>query len=147
PALILSFVNYYEKTNNRDAAQSEIHKAITSSTMDVDTKIQLLTRYLGVLQQNKQDIKQANPLFESLFEQHPNNTQINLIYGNVLYLQDDKEGAIDQFEIFVKDNPDNPAGYEQIIRVALPEEDFDKVKKVTTEALKHLPDEPQFYYY
>ena len=91
PALILSFVNYYEKTNDRDAAQSEIQKAITSSSMEADTKIQLLTRYLSILQQNKQDIKEANPLFESLFEQHPNNTQINLIYGNVLYLQGDKK--------------------------------------------------------
>lgn len=147
PALILSFVNYYEKTNNRESAQSEIQKAITSSSMDVDNKIQLLTRYLGILQQNKQDIKQANPLFQSLFEQHPNNTQLNLIYGNVLYLQNDKVGAVEQFEIFIKDNPKNPAGYEQVIRVALPEEDFDKVKEVTTEALKHLPREPQFYFY
>ncbi|MDD4777763.1 MAG: tetratricopeptide repeat protein [Fermentimonas sp.] len=147
PALILSFVNYYEKTNNRDAAQSAIQKAITSPSMDVDTKIQLLTRYLGILQQNKQDIKEANSLFQSLFEQHPHNTQLNLIYGNVLYMQGDKEGAVDQFEIFVKGNPDNPAGYEQIIRVALPDEDLDKVKEVTTEALKHMPGEPQFYYY
>jgi tetratricopeptide (TPR) repeat protein len=147
PALILSFVNYYEKTNDRDAAQSEIQKAITSSSMEADTKIQLLTRYLSILQQNKQDIKEANPLFESLFEQHPNNTQINLIYGNVLYLQGDKKGAIEQFEIFINQNPENPAGYEQVIRAALPEEDFDKVKEVTTKALKYLPGEPQFYYY
>lgn len=147
PALILSFVNYYEKTGSSDAAQTEIQKAITSSSMEVDTKIQLLTRYLSVLQQNKKDIKEANPLFQSLFEQHPNNTQLNLIYGNVLYLQGDKKGAIDQFQIFINGNPDNPAGYEQILRVALPEEDFDKVKEVTTEALKHLPGEPQFYFY
>jgi tetratricopeptide (TPR) repeat protein len=115
--------------------------------MEADTKIQLLTRYLSILQQNKQDIKEANPLFESLFEQHPNNTQINLIYGNVLYLQGDKKSAIEQFEIFINQNPENPAGYEQVIRAALPEEDFDKVKEVTTKALKYLPGEPQFYYY
>ncbi len=147
PALILSLVNYYEKINNREAAQAEVEKALTSSTMDVDIKIQLLTRYLGVLQQNQQDIKQANHLFQSLFEQHPNNTQLNLIYGNVLYLQKDTEGAIEQFEIFIRQNPDNPAGYEQVIRVSLTEEDLDRVKEISTEALKYLPSEPQFYYY
>lgn len=147
PALILSFVNYYEKTNNREAAQTEIQKAISSSSMDVDTKIQLITRYLGIMQQNKMDLKLANPLFQSLFEQHPNNTQLNLIYGNVLYLQGDKAGALNQFEIFTRENPESPAGYEQIIRIALPEENYNKVKEVTTEALKHLPSEPQFYYY
>ena len=147
PALILSMVNYYERTGNSEAAQHELRNAIIGTTMDVDTKIQLLTRYLGVLQQNSLELKQANPLFESLFEQHPNNTQINLIYGNVLSLQDDYTNAVKQFEIYIEDNPDNPGGYEQIIRVALPQEDFVKLREVTTRALEYLPQEPQFYYY
>jgi tetratricopeptide (TPR) repeat protein len=147
PALILSMVNYYERTGNSESAQQELRNAITGTTMDVDTKIQLLTRYLGVLQQNSLELKQANPLFESLFEQHPNNTQINLIYGNVLSLQGDYSNAVKQFEIFIEDNPDNPGGYEQIIRAALPKEDFIKVREITTKALKYLPKEPQFYYY
>ncbi len=140
-------VNYYEKTNNKPAAQAELQKAITGSFMDVETKLQLLTRYLGILQQNRQELKQANTLFESLFEQHPNNRQLNMIYGNVLMLQNDKEGAMEQFEIYTKDNPGDPAGYEQMIRIALPDEDLEKIKEVTTEALKHLPKEPQFYFY
>lgn len=145
-ALVLSMVNYYEKTNNKAAAQAELQKAITSSSMDVEVKLQLLTRYIGILQQNQQDIKQTNSLFETLFEQHPNNTQLNLIYGNVLLLQDDKAGAMEQFEIFAKDNPENPAGYEQMLRVALPDS-LDKIVEITQEALKYLPEEPQFYFY
>lgn len=140
-------VNYFEKTGNREAAQEEIEKAITSISIEAEVKLQLLTRYLNILQQSDQDLKLANSLFESMFEQHPNNSEINLIYGNVLYLQNDKEGSIDQFEKYIDDNPDNPAGYEQIIRIALPEEDYNMVKEVTTRALQHLPEEPQFYFY
>jgi len=147
PALILSMVNYYEKTNNKPAARAELQKAITGSSMEVDTKLQLLTRYLGILQQDKQDLTQANSLFDALFEQYPNNTQLNMIYGNVLLLQDNKGGAMEQFEIYTRDNPDDPAGYEQILRIALPDADLEKIKAVTTEALKHLPGEPQFYFY
>lgn len=147
PLLIISMVNYFEKTGNREAAQEEIEKAITSISIEAEVKLQLLTRYLNILQQSDQDLKLANSLFESMFEQHPNNSEINLIYGNVLYLQNDKEGSIDQFEKYIDDNPDNPAGYEQIIRIALPEEDYNMVKEVTTRALQHLPEEPQFYFY
>jgi len=147
PSLILSMVNYYEKNNNKPAARAELQKAITGSSMEVETKLQLLTRYLGILQQDKQDLKQANSLFEALFEQYPNNTQLNMIYGNVLLLQENRDGAMEQFEIYTRDNPTDPAGYEQILRVALPDEDLEKVKEVTTEALKHLPTEPQFYFY
>lgn len=147
PALILSMVNYYEKTNNKTAAQTELQKAITSSSLDVETKLQLLTRYLGILQQSQQDLKQANLLFETLFVQYPSNSQLNMIYGNALVLQGDKAGAMKQFEIYAKENPTDPAGYDQMIRLALAEEDLKKIQEITTEALKHLPQEPQFYFY
>ncbi|MDD4630721.1 MAG: tetratricopeptide repeat protein [Proteiniphilum sp.] len=147
PALILSMVNYYEKTDNKTAAQSELQQAITGTSLDVETKLQLLTRYLGVLQQRKEDLKQANSLFHKLFEQYPNNTQLNMIYGNVLMLQNDTTGAMKQFEIYTKDNPDDPAGYDQMLRIILQKENMDKVREITTEALKHLPQEPQFYFY
>lgn len=147
PALLFSMVNYYEKTGNRPAAQEELRKAVTNRSMEVDMKLQLLTRYIAILQQNQEDISQTNSLFETLFEQHPNNTQLNLIYGNVLMLQNNNEEAMRQFEIFARDNPDNPAGYEQMLRIALTAEDFDKVAEITSEALKYLPREPQFYFY
>src|SRR5690606_34335224 len=84
PSLILSMVNYYEKINNKSAAVEELQKAITSSKMEVDTKLQLLARYINILRQNQQDIVAANPLFQKLFEQHPNNTRINMMYGDLL---------------------------------------------------------------
>lgn len=147
PALILSMVNYYEKTNDKQAAQAELQKAVTNTLMDVEVKLQLLTRYLGILQQAKQDMKQANGLFEALFEQHPNNSQLNMIYGNVLLLQENKEGAAEQFQIYTKANPEDPSGYEQQLRIALADQELEKVKEITTEALKYLPQEPQFYFY
>ena len=140
-------MNYYEKTDNKASSQAELQQAITGPSLDVETKLQLLTRYLGILQQQKQDLKQANQLFMTLFEQYPNNTQLNMIYGNVLLLQGDKVGAMKQLEIYVKDNPSDPAGYDQMIRIVLPDEDMEKLKEITTNALKHLPQEPQFYYY
>lgn len=147
PALILSMVNYYEKTNDKQAAQTELQKAVANSQMDVEVKLQLLTRYLSILQQSQQDMKQVNSLFETLFEQHPNNSQLNMIYGNVLLLQEDKEGAAKQFEIYITSNPEDPAGYEQLLRIALPDQDLEKIKEITTEALKYLPQEAQFYFY
>lgn len=146
PGLVLSMANYYEKTNNKKAAESELRKALTSPKMDVDVKLQLLTRYIGILQETNQDIKAVNPLFHTLFEQHPHHPQLNYIYGTVLVFQDDKEGAMKQFEIYAKANPENPAGWEQMMRLAMPD-DIDKIAEITTEALKYISDAPQFYYY
>ena len=148
PSLILSMVNYYEKTNNKTAAVEELQKAITSSKMEVETKLQLLARYIGVLRQSQQDIKTANPFFQSMFEQHPNNTRINMMYGDVLLLQEDKKVAMAQFEIYTKDNPADPAGYEQMLRIVLPDTlALDKVIEITGAGIENIPTAPQFYFY
>ncbi|MGJ7026590.1 tetratricopeptide repeat protein [Petrimonas sulfuriphila] len=148
PSLILSMVNYYEKTNNKPAAVEELQKAITSSKMEVETKLQLLARYIALLRQSQQDIKTANPLFQSMFEQHPNNTRINMMYGDVLLLQEDKKGAMEQFEIYTKDNPADPAGYEQMLRIVLPDTlALEKVVEITLTGIEHIPTAPQFYFY
>ncbi|MDR1742545.1 MAG: tetratricopeptide repeat protein [Dysgonamonadaceae bacterium] len=146
PALVLSMAGYYEKTNNKTAAEEELKKAILSPKFEVDNKIQLLTRYIGILQESKQDIKSVNPLFDTLFDQHPHNTQLNFIYGNVLMLEDNKTEAEKHFERYNEENPQDPAGYEQLLRIALPDS-LDKVIAITEKGIANIPSAPQFYFY
>ncbi len=146
PALVLSMVNYYEKSGKPDLAQEEIRGALMSTMFEIEVKLQLLTRYIAMLQTNETDTKLANPLFDSLFDQHPNNAQLNFLYGSVLLLQEDKVGAMEQFEIYVEAEPANPAGWENMLRIALPDS-LDKVVWITENALKHIPDAYQFYFY
>ncbi|MDD2243136.1 MAG: tetratricopeptide repeat protein [Dysgonamonadaceae bacterium] len=147
PALILSFVNYYEKVGDRVLAEKEMRKAIYDKNVSYEDKLQLVTRYVSVLKQNKQNTSDANPLFDSLLEQYPNNTQINLIYGGVLALQDDKQKAIEQFQIFTDANPGDPSGYENLLRIYIPENNMNKVVEISTMAIKNIPTAPQFYFY
>ena len=145
-ALVLSMVNYYEKTGKPELAQEKIHNALISPMFEVDMKLQLITRYITLLQSNKTDTKKANPLFETLFDQHPHNVQLNFLYGSVLLLQENKKEAMKQFEIYTNAEPDNPAGYEQMLRIALPDS-LDKVIEITKKGLQNIPDAYQFYFY
>lgn len=146
PALVLSMVNYYEKSGKPDLAQEEIRQALISPMFEVDIKLQLLTRYISLLQSNKTDTKIVNPLFTTLFDQHPHNAQLNFLYGSVLLLQENEEDAMKQFEIYTTAEPENPAGWEQMLRIALPDS-LDRVISITENALKHIPDAYQFYFY
>lgn len=147
PSLILSLVNYYEKKGDRDSAEKEMRKAISDKNVSFDDKLQLVTRYVSVLQQNKQNMSDANSFFNSLLEQYPNNTQINLIYGGVLTLQDDKQKAIEQFQIFTFANPGEPNGYENLLRIYIPDNNMNMVVEISTMAIKNIPTAPQFYFY
>lgn len=147
PPLILSIINHYIRTNNREAAQSELKQAITESALDVETKMQLLTRYIGILHQAREELAQANSLFHALLEQYPAHSPINFVFANVLMMQENREEAVKHFEIFVRANPTNPFGYEELLRIALDEQDLDRVIAISIEALQHLPQKPQFYFY
>ncbi len=146
PSLVLSMVNYYEKNGKPEMALEEIKRALVSPMFEIDVKLQLLTRYISMLQSNKADTTIANPLFNTLFEQHPNNAQLNFLYGSVLLLQENETEAMEQFEIYAKAEPSNPAGWENMLRIALPDS-LEKVIWITENALKHIPDAYQFYFY
>ena len=146
PALVLSMVNYYEKSGKPDMALEEIKGALINPMFEIDIKLQLLTRYITMLQSNKTDTTIANPLFDTLFDQHPNNAQLNFLYGSVLMLQENETEAMKQFEIYALAEPENPAGWENMLRIALPDS-LEKVIWITENALKHIPDAYQFYFY
>lgn len=146
PYLISSMAEYYEKTNNKAAAENELHTALISPKMDIDTKLGILAQYVGTLQQNQKDTQVANALFDTLMVQHPLEPKLNLMYGNLLALQDKKEEARFQYQIFAEANPTNPTGWEQMLSTTFPDS-LDLSIKVCREAISYMPDQPQFYFY
>lgn len=146
PYLITSMAEYYEQTNNKAAAESELKTALISPKMDIDTKLGILAQYVGTLKQNKQDINTANPLFDTLLVQHPQEPKLNMMYGNLLMIQEKKTEARSQYKIFAEANPTNPLGWEQMLMTAYPDS-LDLSLAICNEAIKNIPDQPQFYFY
>lgn len=152
PALVLSMINYYDKIGEKEKSSMEIEKAMANPKMDIDAKLQLLGRYAGILNQNEQDTEKTNPLFEQLFEQHPNNSEISLLYGEVLLIQDNVDEALKQFERYKNENPKDPTGYVSIIEIlikdsTLSKASLDKIYEITTDGMANIPEAAEFYYY
>lgn len=146
PYLITSMAEYYEHTGNKDAAENELQTALVSPKLDVDTKLAVLAQYIGTLQQNRKDTKTANALFDTLMTQHPQEPKLNLMYGNLLMLQNRKDDARFEFQIFAEANPTNPTGWEQLLSTYFPDS-LDASIKICQTAISYLPDQPQFYFY
>ena len=147
PSLIFALINFHERSHNFVAVQAELQSALAIETLDMEAKMQLLTRYISFLHQNEQDLALSEPLFQSLFAQYPDYSDLNFMFANVLMMQDREEDAIHQFEIFIRANPDDPIGYEQLLRIAVDNEDLEKIITVSTQAIEHLPQYAQFYFY
>lgn len=146
PYLISSMAEYYERTNNTAAAESELQTALISPKMDIDTKLGILAQYVGTLQQNKQNTETANALFDTLMLQHPQEPKLNLMYGNLLMLQNRKDDARFQYQIFAEANPTNPIGWEQMLSTTFPDS-IDLSIEVCKTAISYISDQPQFYFY
>lgn len=146
PYLISSMAEYYEQTNNKEAAEAELKMALVSPKMDIDTKLGILAQYVGTLQGNKQGTESVNALFDTLMTQHPQEPKLNMMYGNLLMLQNKKDEARFQFQVFADANPTNPFGWEQMLSTAFPDS-VDLSIKICKDAISYLPEQAQFYFY
>ena len=99
PYYIVSMANYYEVVGNKDAAETQIRNALVNEKLDVETKVGILSRYILKLQQTKKGTESANALFQTLLEQHPEDTDLKQMYGSLLGAQGKTDEARFQFQL------------------------------------------------
>ena len=146
PYLITSMANYYQAIDDQPKAEAELRIALFSSKTDIDTKIGILSQYIGILQQNKQDLAPANTLLDSLMVKFPQEAKFNLLYGNLLMVQDKKKEANFQYRVYAESDPTNPVGWEQLLQ-STDVDSIDALIDVCKAAIVYLPEEALFYFY
>jgi len=146
PYLIISMAEYYEATDNKSAAESELHTALVSPKMDIETKLAILAQYVTTLQENRKDTQVANALFDTLMVQHPQEPELNLMYGNLMMIQNKKDDARFQYQIYAEANPTNPTGWEQMLTTTFPDS-IDQTIDICKTAISYIPEGSQFYFY
>ena len=147
PYYIVSMANYYEQTGEQKLAKEEIDNALKNPKLDIETKLTILGKYIQNLQKNKKEIENANSLFETLMEQNPQETELNLMYGTFLLAQEKVEDAKFQFQIVTESSPENIAAWEQLLRISHIEENPQESIEICKNALIHFPEFPLFYFY
>lgn len=147
PYYVVSMANYYEKKGDAEAATREIESALKNPLLDVDTKISILGKYIGNLMSNKKEIESANVLFKTLMEQHSQEKELNLMYGQFLVSQDKWEEARFQFQLVTEADPENRLAWRQLLNISIKENNSDEVIAVSTKALAIFPEDPEFYFH
>ncbi|MFV0469682.1 MAG: tetratricopeptide repeat protein [Dysgonomonas sp.] len=146
PSLVLAMANYYEQTGDKEAADNELHSALFNPKIDIDTKLGILAQYVGTLEQRKQTTERVNSILTSLMEEYPQEARLNSMYGDLLMLQNKKQEAYFQYQIYTESDPTNLTGWEQMLKTVFP----DSVKKsiqVCESAISYNPTNPVFYLY
>lgn len=147
PRYIVSMANYYDATNNKEAAEREIKLALTNEELDVNTKVTILTRYIQRLQQTENGLENADSLFRTLLEQHPEDTELKMMYGSLLVAQGKHEEAKSQFKFITEMAPDKEAAWQQLLDLSLKSEDITEVIRICEKCIQLFPESPEYYFY
>lgn len=147
PYYFVSMANYYEATNDKAAAETQIRDALLNEKLDVETKVNILSRYIIRLQQTQQETESANTLFETLLEQHPEETELKLMYGSLLVLQGKKDEAKFQFQLVTEMEPENEAAWGRLLEFSLQSQDIPEAIRISSRCIELFPTSPQYYFY
>jgi tetratricopeptide (TPR) repeat protein len=147
PYYPVSMANYYEKTGQRDAAKQQIQDALINERLDVNTKTNILARYIMQLQRSKQDIDGANTLFGTLLEQHPDESKLKLAYGEFLATQSKFDEARFQYQLVTESEPENINAWQQLLFLSLRAQDMDEVIRICNKCQEIFPDATEFWLY
>lgn len=147
PRYIVSMANYYDQTGDKEAAEQEIRDALVNEKLDVETKVGILSRYVQRLQQTQQGIENANSLFQTLLDQHPEDTELKLMYGSLLMAQQKEEEAKFQFQLVTEMEPSNEGAWQQLLNISLKGEDIPEVIRICTRCKEFFPEAPEYYFY
>jgi Tfp pilus assembly protein PilF len=147
PYYPVSMANYYEKIGQRDSAEYQINAALVNERLDVDTKLNVLGRYIAQLQRSKQDIEGANTLFLTLLEQHPDESRLKLIYGEILSAQRKFDEARFQYQLVTEIEPENIDAWQQLLRLSMMAKEFDEAIRICQKCREIFPDAFEFNLY
>jgi tetratricopeptide (TPR) repeat protein len=147
PYYFLSMARYYEYLGNEDAVIREMNNALQNPSLDINTKLEIWGKYIQNLRRNKKEMESANALLEILLEQHSQEKELNIIYGEFLLLQDKIEEAKFQFQLVTEANPENVTAWKHLLNIALKENKMNEVIPICDNALIHFPEAPEFYFY
>ena len=147
PYYTVSMANYYEYIQDKEAAQKQIDAALRNTKLDIETKLGILVRYIASLQREKKDTKGVEPLFQTLMELHPQETDLNLLYANYLMSLNRVEDAKFQYQAITETTPEEEAAWKQLLAINLKEENMEETIRICQRAQMNFPDNPDFYFY
>ncbi len=147
PYYTVSMANYYEYTGDKEAAQKQVDSALRSTQLDIDTKLNILVRYIASLQRDKKGTEGVDALFKTILEQHPQETDLNMLYGNFLMSTGKVEDAKFQYQIITESAPEDEEAWKQLLAISLQEEDMEECIRICQAAQVHFPENAEFYFY
>ena len=142
----LMLYEYYKSIGENVKAFEELTRAFESSSLSIDGKIPILVSYLNLLQDSSYKA-QAFHLCRKIVQAHPQDPKSYAVFGDLLYEDRQLDSAEVYYNEVLKIDKSKPQIWTQLIFVNAERNEYDKVLKITEEALLYFPTNAVFYYF
>ena len=86
----------YQSIGDSIAYDREVFNALKQESLDLDTKLELLTGYIRELYEDESQHARIEELFDSMLKQNPHESKVRELYCSYLYVVNDFAGAAEQ---------------------------------------------------
>ncbi len=131
---------------DRVEALDLLEKAFQISTLDFETKFQIISNYLSTsgteIERNK-----LSQISRQLADDNPGEYKAQAFVGDMLYQKGDKESSITYYLKAIRISPANFSVWQNIINIEAELNQYDSVIVHAEEALEYFPNQAVLYYF
>lgn len=135
------------KTSQVNATKSSIgsalSKIIENPRLGIDNKIKALIPYLT----DKSGADEVLPYGKLLVDQYPEDAKSLALYGDILWLSGDTNGAVIQYEQSLKLKKSIYQVWDQLMMGLAELDDIEKLEEISNDAIDYYPNQAGPYYY
>ena len=147
PYLHLSLAEYFRSNGEKDKSFEELKKAFSSSRLDLDTKISILSSYYLLLVKFPELKPQALELNKILVETHPAEARAFAVYGDFLFQDKKNEEARTQYREALRLDKQSFMVWQQILYLESELGDFQSMLGESEEGITLFPSQPLLYFF
>ncbi len=143
----ISLSDYYNTINEPDKALESIVNALKNEQLDVNTKMEILGKYVENLIADEKKIDETEDLFKLLVDRYPLEEQVHIYYAIFLQFQERYDEMIEVLKTILYINPKNDGAWNQLIQLYYMDKKPEKVIEVASKAIENMPEDLRWYIY
>lgn len=138
---------FYRETGDSVAYDREIFHAMGLSSLDVNTKAELLRTYIVHLFSDSTQVPRIHGLFGQLIEQHPHETAIHKLYASYLVSQQEYGKAAEQQSYALDIDHGQLSDWLGLLGLRLQAEEYQQGRNDAETAITYFGEEPELLWY
>ncbi len=143
----LLLADYYRERGDDEQSFQQLKMAFQSEQFSVEGRGRILYSYYMMSEEDSTYLEQAWQLLDITIEKHPDEAEVNAIYGDFLYREERLEEARDYFYRAARLEPSELRFWQQTLLIDSRLQDYDSMLEASEEALEYFFEQPVLYFF